>query len=255
KPSTPNQPLDRALPYDVRSLDRALNEQLTYEIAEKVMTANGLGDAYEADAPETALGGHGITAGPLTSAVFRINQVSTAPTAAARGLVDGLAEAAGRPRQRLFNGMVQSLKTDRWGLGLNVVAESLHPGVLDVLEARGLLVDPTEVRREAGRAGAKVTSLRIHTISTILAADERGYAVGLETADVLARAGKGLADLGSKASELQVAVEQPAQAATRELSPNDVLGPQVSPGGKPSTAGATPAQRAGAERPDHQAER
>jgi hypothetical protein len=244
-----DQPLDRALPAGDRSLDRALNEQLTYEITEAVMAANGLGDAYQADAPETALGGHGLSAGLLTSSVFRLNQVSTAPTAAARGLVDGLADATARPRQLVFNTLVQSVKTDRFGLAVTVVAETQQRGVLAAIEARGLEIDVTGVHRAAGREWARLSSMRVHTISTIEAAEKWGYAIGQDTAGVLVTAGNGLAELGSSTPEQDVVAEQPI---ARELTPDEVLGPQASPTGTPSTAGSAPAQRTGAERSGNQ---
>ena len=246
-----NQSLDRALPAGDRSLDRALNEQLTYEIAERVMAENGLADAFEADPPEAANSGYGFSAGMLQP--FRINPLSTPSTAAARGLVDGLADATDRSPQLVLGTLAQSRKTERWSLAVSMVAETEQRGVLDALKANGLAVDFTEVSRAAGREWARLNGHQSLTISTVKAADDWGYAIGRDTAGVLVKAGKGLAEVGSRVPQRGVTeVQKPA--ATRELSPDEVLGPQVSPAGTPTATGATSASRAAA-RPDRQLDR
>lgn len=252
---TTTQPLDRALPADQAGLDRALTEQLTYELAERIMDRNGLGEAYEADPPEAAnLGGHGLMSGPLGNAIFRINQLSTTSTAAARGLVDGIAEASGAPRDEVFAALVRSPKPSRLSVGLTTVAEARSPGLVTELAAGGLQLNLTSAERAAGREWARLSSLRSITISTIDKAEQWGYAIGRDTAAVLVAAGNDAADRGSAILEGKpVDLSRPAGA--RELRPDEILGAQAPPGSTASGSGSASAQRTGAERPDRQVER
>ncbi|MGW7685878.1 hypothetical protein ACWGID_34355 [Kribbella sp. NPDC054772] len=249
-----NKPLDSALPAGVRDLDRALTEQRTYEIAEHVMTQNGLGDAYEPDAPEVALGGHGLSAGPLNTSAFRLNNLSTVSTAAARGLVDGITDATGIPRDRVFDTLLRSAKGNRWAFATSLVAESRHRGVVTELAAKGIDVDATEVQRAAGREWARTSSFRKLTISTIEAAEQYGYAIGQDAAGVVIKAGQDLAAIEPENVERSGA-DLSKPVTIRELSPAEVLAPQTPPTGTPSAPGTAATQRSGAERPEHQVDR
>ncbi|MEU4193919.1 hypothetical protein AB0E69_18610 [Kribbella sp. NPDC026611] len=225
--SRPNQPLDQALPANYGGLDRALAEQRAQEITAAVMAENGLP--------------HLTTSTEVTS---------TAYAAAARGLVDRLTEACDRPREEVFDEVLRSEKTNRWVSAIVMVAEAQRPGLLDAMKLHGRDLNLMEEHRAAGRQWAR---LGTPPGREDLTATSRGYEIGRDTGGLLAGAGRAAGIVASAGLDLNPRPEpRSAASATRELTPDELLGPQVSPTGTPTTTSTAPAVRPTPERPEHQ---
>lgn len=237
------KPLDAGLAFTDRSLDKALAEQRTYEIAEAVLGDNGMAHVYVEDPPEAAaLGGHGLSKGMISP--FRVNPASTAQTAAARGFVDGLAAATGRDRDEVFDNLIAEAKGSRWSRALEIAAD---PAVFSTLSPEQRSSAYTEASRHAAQQWSRLSSFRGLAISTVDAANQWGYAIGGDTAAVVVERAGGLA--APIAAEPQQAVESPA--TTREVSPSELFGAQAPLTGvkpPPSAPGAAAGAASGPDR-------
>ncbi|GAB2641246.1 hypothetical protein [Kribbella swartbergensis] len=213
------KPLDGGLALNARTLDQSLAEQRTYEIAEAVLGDNGMAQVYVEDPPEAAgLGGHGLSSGMVTP--FRVNPRATTATAGVRGFVDGLAAATGRGRDEVFDRLITEAKGSRWSLALQLVAD---PEVFSRLSSEQRSSAYSEASRHAAQEWSRLSSFRSITISTVEAAEQWGYSIGLETADTVVKQANGLPT--PVTAEPAQALRAPA--GNRELSPNDVLGAQA----------------------------
>jgi hypothetical protein len=216
------------------SLDRALAQQRTYEITETVLAENGLAHV-SVDPPFM------VQSGRLASSdAFGPTTRSTAATAAVRGLVDGLSQAAKESRDEVFDAMLAHPKSQRWGLALVMVADQYGHSLRAKLVTQPHLFAEVSKRADIEWGRLESTSPR----PDLDEAPDFGYAIGLDTAKLIIRDADYLAR------------HSPGKAGW-ELTPNDVLGPQASfnsvkpPESTPGVKGQPP----GAERQSPEAER
>ncbi|WP_433168839.1 hypothetical protein [Kribbella sp. CA-247076] len=210
--------LDSGLPPAARSLDQALAEQRAYEIAADVLTENGLAEVYVEDPPEAAaINGHGLARG--MAGPFRVNPGSETRTAAARGFVERVADAADRGRDDVFDSLLTQAKQSRWSLAFKLVADKDHPGVLSGLAPEAAEAVYKDASRQAVLEWSRLSSLRPLTITSVGPAESWGADVGRAAADSVIRSAHTLGEARPDAAAVS--------AGRRELSPGDVLRAQA----------------------------
>jgi hypothetical protein len=238
-PPRPNEALDKALPANQGQLDRALAAQRAEEITEPVMAAAGMGEAYLATPLERTDAGRGRPADQVRANRFSPDAELATARAAARGLVDRLAEASDKPREqaraRAFDALITSPKPDRWIIAVGTLAEDARPRLLDRPEAAE--VDLGDAHRAANQQWARVGSARPVVPGRSDTAEEVAYQVGRDTGGVLVQAAKAVVRSipGGSAPEPQRVEAAPPP---RELTPAELLGAQTPPDNRP--AGTAP---------------
>jgi hypothetical protein len=217
----PGTPIYSVLDNPTIRLDEALCEQRAYEITKAVLSDNGLAHLYSEDAPETAqLAGHGLAAGWIG---FRLNGMSsTTLTSAARGFVDGLDAATAIGRDKVFDSLIRAKKSERWVAAFLTVADRHHPDLLSELPAKQRSSIFAEVNQQVCGEWKRVQSNRLLLVGTIPAAEQRGYAIGRDTADTIVRVAHDLPELVQRKfgpTQQALRADEPARTAPEDPAP------------------------------------